>query len=98
MCPDLDLLFQDLHRQRTKGEPLVQIRRGEWARKDHYYNAYQGREYAFAKPNPALEMLTMALQPVLGADIKSIRMLRDLMKVDPEMLEMALGVLFYWKV
>ncbi|ETD85741.1 phage head morphogenesis protein [Rhodobacter capsulatus] len=98
VCPDLDLLFQDLHRKRTKGEPLVQIRRGEWARKDHYYNAYQGREYAFAKPNPALEMLTMALQPVLGSDIKSVRMLRDLMKVDPEMLEMALGVLFYWKV
>lgn len=40
----------------------------------------------------------MALQPVLGSDIKSVRMLRDLMKVDPEMLEMALGVLFYWKV
>ncbi|KQB12034.1 phage Mu protein F like protein [Rhodobacter capsulatus] len=96
--PDLDALFQDLHRQRTKGEPLIQIRKGEWARKDHYYTAYQGREYAFAKPKPALEMLTMALQPVLGSDIKSVRMLRDLTKGDPEMLEMALGVLFYWKV
>ncbi|ETD86677.1 phage head morphogenesis protein [Rhodobacter capsulatus] len=98
VCPDLDALFQDLHRQRTKGEPLVQIRRGEWARKDHYYNAYQGREYAFAKPNPALEMLTMALQPVLGTDLKAIKMLQEMMKQDPEMLEMALGVLFYWKV
>jgi len=98
VCPDLDALFQDLHRKRTEGELLVQIHHGEWARPDHYYNPYQGREYAFAKPNPALEMLTMALQPVLGSDIKSIRMLREMMKVDPEMLEMALGVLFYWRV
>lgn len=98
VCPDLDALFQDLHRKRTEGEPLVQIRKGEWARKDHYYNAYQGREYAFAKPNPALEMLTMALQPVLGADLKAIKMLQEMMKQDPEMLEMALGVLFYWRV
>ncbi len=96
--PDLDALFQDLHRQRTKGEPLIQIRKGEWARKDHYYTAYQGREYAFAKPKPALEMLTMALQPILGSDPKAIKMLHEMMKQDPEMLEMALGVLFYWKV
>lgn len=97
-CPDLDALFQDLHRQRTKGEPLIQIRKGEWARKDHYYTAYQGREYAFAKPKPALEMLTMALQPILGSDPKAIKMLHEMMKQDPEMLEMALGVLFYWRV
>ena len=96
MMPELDRLFQALHRRRTAGEPLVFINhKKEVGRRDHYHNAYQGREYGGTEG--ALEVLTMALQPVVGSDIRALEMLRDMIHHDPQMLEFALGVLFYWR-
>lgn len=95
VLPDLDRLCQELHRRRTAREPLVLINQKERGRRDHYYNPYQGREYG--GPAGALEVLTMALQPLLGSDIRALEMLRDMIHRDPEMLEFALGVLFYWR-
>jgi hypothetical protein len=52
--PDLDKLFQNLHKRRTSGEPLKRLRDiyplfnyrlDEVTREDHYINAYFGKEY-----------------------------------------------------
>ena len=96
--PGLDDLFQALHRMRTAGDPLEPMfpASSEFGRPDHYYRAYQGKEYSGR--NPALEVLTMALQPLLGWDYTANRMLIELMKKDPEMLEMAIGVLLHWRL
>ena len=94
--PELDQLFREIHRRRTVGESLTEIyvNSGEMARRDGYYDAYQGKEYPGFGP---LEVLTMALQPLLGSDEKSLTMLKEMMERDPEMLEFALGMLFYWR-
>jgi len=95
--PELDALFQTLHRTRTAEEPLQAI---NWAREtgrpDGYYDAYQGREYGTG-PGNAYEVMTMALQPVLGDDAIAQDFMARLLKKDREMLEFVLGVLFYWK-
>jgi len=100
--PALDQLFQDLHKKRTAGDPQEVIYAGtrEVGRKDGYYNAYQGREY-YAN-NGALEVMTMALQPILGGDPKKLtpqdaQSLAKMYNEDKEMLVFALGVLFGWR-
>lgn len=95
--PSLDRLFRDLHLRRTANEALTRIypdNPDELARKDGYYNAYQGKEYPYYGP---MEVLTMALQPLLGTDDKSMIMLKSMLEKDPEMLEFALGMLLYWR-
>lgn len=91
----LNDLFLALHRRRTFGMPVVRINElGETGRPDDYYMAYQGREYAGFG---AMEVLTMALEPILGRGPRHDAMFEKLLTMDPEMLEFALGVLFFWK-
>lgn len=102
---DLDNLFQLEHRRRTAGEALQRLRdiakiaygADEVARPDGYYNPYMGREYKQDVGREALEVMTMALQPLLGNDLKSAKMLYELYTKDVSMLELALGILFHCK-
>ena len=106
--PGLDRLFGDLHRQRTKGEPLEQLRSitkrnysaDEWARKDKYVEPYQGKE----KAGRAMEVMTMAMEAVLGAAGKQgsgfmnpAEFFRRVYTEDREMVDFTVGLLFHWK-
>ncbi|WP_448761748.1 phage head morphogenesis protein [Acinetobacter tandoii] len=99
--PDIDDLFQQEHRLRTANESLQRLRdlvpraaytSEEVARPDGYYNAYMGKEY---KDGGALEVMTMALQPILGVDMGDAKMLFEMYNKDRRMLELALGILFH---
>lgn len=103
--PALDALFQDLHRRRTAGEDLRPLRTltggsyraDERARPDKYINPYQGKEYS---SGGALEVMTMALEYVLGADPARRETLQDLRRVyneDRELFDFVVGLLFHWK-
>ena len=90
MDPDIDRLFQELHKRRTAGEALVDIGGGEMARTDKYLWDYQGREY---DKLGAVEGLPMAIQTIFSeVDAKSH--LRRFHYRDPEMLKLVLGLLF----
>lgn len=101
--PELDARFQDLHRRRTSGDPTVAINRvRERGKPDHYLREYQGREYPEAhvaqlnggdQTRTALEVMTMAIQMVLS-DVHGARLQRDLLRSDPEMIDLTLGALF----
>lgn len=99
--PDLDKVFQDEHRARTKAESLQPLRNltgldyqlDEVAKPDGYYNPYQGREYV--DDGGALEVMTMALQPLLGQDSKAAMMMHQMFNQDRRMIELALGLLFH---
>lgn len=95
--PILDKLFQDEHQRRTIGEALEWLgpgyKKDELTRKDGYIDAYQGKEYKFGG---ALEVITMALQAVLGEDYRANAMLADMLWDDREMLRLTLGVLFHY--
>ena len=90
--PGLDVHYANLHRRRTRGERRVAIGGGR-GREDGYVRPYTGREYGAAEA--PLEVLTMAMQmtfhPVWRTDH-----LRDLVRKDPEMLDLALGTLFHY--
>lgn len=97
--PDLDKLFQDLHRRRTTGEPLRRLRDlrpthnykpHEVTREDQYLNPYQGKEYG---DRGALEVMPMAFQYVLGGRMDA---LSDTLTNDREMLNLVAGLLRYW--
>lgn len=90
--PELDRLFQDLHRRRTAGERLVPIYgRREMGRIDRYIDKYQGKEY----PAGALEVITMAFQYVYQVKRAGLRpYLTELLHKDPEMLDLVIGALF----
>ncbi len=115
--PELDNIFQQLHKDRTKGDKLEKLKDvtknpdyqdHEVTRKDGYYSAYMGREY---DNGDAKEVMTMALEPILGGlnkiDLKTDKEIRrylkkniDLIKfvnVDREMFEITIGLLFGWK-
>jgi len=97
---ELDKIFQDEHRARTLGEKLMHIPGdvpSAMAKKDGYYDIYQGREYSFHPNNPALEVLTMAIQPVLGSDQKSTDFFISMFSNDLDMLRLTIGVLFHFK-
>lgn len=80
VMPELDELFQTLHRRRVAGDPVKRIRdvgpayrhygADEFTREDHYVDAYQGREYRVSKGEAAaggaLEVITMAMEYVVG--------------------------------
>ncbi len=105
--PELDDIFQALHRTRTAGEPLVPLSRyfnghmrGEYTRKDNYANAYQGKEYAWNKGREALEVMSMAFEAVLGytaGDANTEEKLREMYTTDRPMVELVVGLLFGWK-
>lgn len=90
--PELDAVFVQLHRRRTAGEPKVRVGGPkDTGRKDKYIRPYTGREYA---PGDApLEVFTMAVQmlfhPVLGREH-----LRQMVREDPELLDLVIGALF----
>ena len=94
--PGLDRFFRELHLRRTDGDPRVSVTKGsskELGRPDDYFRPYMGREYGDEQwPR---EMLTMAMQgvfhPIWGRDH-----LRDIVRDDPEMLDLVLGVLFHY--
>ena len=94
VVPGLDDIFRALHAARTAGEDVVPVNGpGELGRRDRYYVPYQGREYPGLG---AAEVLTMALQPLLGWDRKSWMLLGLMAKEDPDMLAIALGILMRW--
>ena len=110
---DLDRKFNLLHEARTKSdklEKLADLRPGwgygkdEVTRKDGYYNPYQGREYQHKeKGYQAMEMLTMAFEPIIGhyednyRSKKTAENLINMKLMDPEMFELAIGLLFHHK-
>ncbi len=95
--PELDDLFQDLHRRRTSGDPLLALPDYGWiGRKDRYVDSYTGREYAnwqkYRANGPALEVITRAYQMVFYPLPKAEK-LGELVREDPEMLDFILGTL-----
>ena len=93
--PGLDELFRKLHRRRTAGEARVVVGGDprEIGRRDQYIDPYLGREYG--RDQTPAEVLTMAMQmtfhPVWGEEH-----LRDMVRDDPELLDLVLGVLFHY--
>ncbi len=95
VMPDLNKPFVDLHRRRTKDEPLVPVTTGsnkETGRIDRYHRPYQGREY---KGDPR-EVITMAFQDLWEkrSALSKKSHLGNVVKDDPEMLDLVLGALF----
>lgn len=99
VLPQLDAIFQALHRQRTASDPLERLKDvtnnptygpSELTRKDHYLDPYQGKEY----PQGALEVMTMAFELFLGNDT---RQLRKLLEKDPDMAHLVIGLLRHWR-
>ena len=54
-----------------------------------------GKEYSQYKGHEALEVMTMSIQPLLSIDGMDAKMLFQLYKNDPRMLELTLGILFH---
>jgi len=98
----IDRLFQTLHRRRTTEpdgtrEPILPLTGylKSKGRKDRYVDGYFGREYG--PEHSAFEVMTRAFQILFhklpgdeGAD------LQDLVRDDPEMLDLVLGLLFHY--
>jgi hypothetical protein len=97
LLPELDAVFQEEHRRRTKFDPLEVLypyAPEEKGCPDHYVERYQGREYT---PGGALEVLTMSFQALLGQDRFADQLLAKMLKFDQEILKVALGALFHFK-
>jgi len=101
---DIDDLFQQEHRHRTADEAKTMLRvltrnnayrADELAKADGYYSPYMGKEYPHAVGREALEVMTMALQPILGRDLEAAGYLFQMYRKDRRMLELALGILFH---
>lgn len=93
---------------RTDGDPLEKLRDlyfskkyeiSEVARKDGYYTAYMGKEYPYRpKGYQAAEMMTMALEPLLGnMDENNAYQLFEFMEKDPALLATVIGLLFHYR-
>lgn len=100
--PRLDALFQEEHRRRTSSEPLEWLggnyAKSEKGRKDGYVEMYQGKEYEpTATHGPALEVITMAYQALLGEDGQASLWLRDMLRKDRDMVSLAVGALFHFR-
>ncbi len=95
--PDFDDVFQQLHRRRTAGDPVLPLKGyGGKGRKDDYF----GREYDHnsVKHRPALEVVTRAFQ-LLFHPLKRKKDQVDLDKYlrdDPEMVDLVIGMLFHY--
>lgn len=107
--PALDAWFVQMHRRRTAGERLEQLRvltseayeSHEVARRDKYIDPYFGREYGVPNSgrNPAgqgspWEVLPMTFQSLLSGDA---RLFDEFVRADPELASLGLGLLWYWK-
>lgn len=102
--PELDNLFQELHKRRTAGDPLRRLldiypqynyRRDELTREDHYINAYFGKEYH----GSAKEVMTMAVESVLSRNNSlsaADHPFADLLHNDRELFDLVIGVLFHY--
>ena len=90
--PGLDVRFANLHCRRTKGERRVAVG-GQRGREDGYVRPYTRREYSIAEA--PLEVLTMAMQMTFHP-VWRTEHLRDLVRKDLEMLDLALGALFHY--
>ncbi|MCY4098839.1 MAG: hypothetical protein OXF40_11360, partial [Rhodospirillales bacterium] len=90
--PGLDAHFAKLHRRRTAGERRVAIGGGV-GREDEYVRPYTGREYG--RVEAPLEVLTMAMQMTFHP-VWRREHLWDLVRKDPELLDLSLGVLFHY--
>lgn len=97
--PGLDELFQAEHRRRTAGQSLVRLYLGEEGRPDGYVERYQGKEYPTRAggPGPAREVITMALQAILGEDAQADRWFAAMLLRDPGMVRLALGALLHYR-
>lgn len=104
--PQLDDYFQQLQQRRTAGEPLRRLKdltglnyaSDEVTREDHYTNPYQGREYAgdglsYRGRHGALEVMTIALEDVLG---RNPARLQRMVQADREMFDLVMGLLYYY--
>ena len=91
--PELNGLFVALHRRRTKGEPRVLVGSGqnEIGRTDDYIHKYTGKEYDPGEE--PLEVFTTGMQQLFHP-VWDRERLRKLVRKDPEMLDLLLGVLF----
>ena len=93
--PALDELFQALHRRRTRHDPVIELLplySGVRGRKDQYIDAYFGVEHP-GYADPALEVITRTYQ-ILFHSLYGRERLGELVRDDPEMLDLALGALF----
>ena len=84
--PGLDAHFQALHRRCKR------------ARRLDYVDSYFGKEYPmlgaeFAPNGPALEVITRAMQTTFYPLHGRKEFLPDLVRYDPEMLDLTLGLL-----
>ena len=108
--PDLDRPFVDFHRRRTSGDPLKKLRdlypghgygNSEWTREDRYTTAYQGKEYSGGEfgesPGGPLEVITMTMEALIGEGGRADSYLWNMLKSDPESLELALGAIRYYR-
>lgn len=110
VLPALDAWYQQLHDRRTEGAAIKRLRdltgnpgyhADEVTREDSYITPYQGKIYRH-KGDRALEVITIAMQAVLGAAVprksgfSPVEMLRTLYTKDREMVELTLGLLFHW--
>jgi HK97 family phage portal protein len=99
--PEFDAVFQQIHKNRTKGEPLQRLsvltghngyKSHEVARPDKYPRAYYGREYG---EDGALEIVTMIGEAVLGGDPQKWEEIRK--PENRDMLNAFLGALYGFK-
>jgi len=110
--PDLDDIYQQLHDRRTQGAAPKRLRTitgnpgyrtDEITREDSYFDPYQGKAYNTRKGERALEMITMAMQAILGAAMprasgfSPVEMLAKLYTTDREMVDLSVGLLFHWR-
>lgn len=110
--PDLDDLYQQLHDRRTQGAAPKRLRTitgnpgyrsDEITREDSYFHPYQGKAYRTQRGERALEMITMAMQAILGAAMprvsgfSPVEMLAKLYTTDREMVDLTVGLLFHWR-
>lgn len=100
-APELDAVFQRVHRARTSGERLSPLRRidphrrpfrpDEVGRPDRYIDVYFGKEYG---ERGALEVMTMTLEALLGGNVDD---LAALLTGDPNLFYTGIGLLLRWK-
>lgn len=110
--PDLDDIYQQLHERRTQGAAPKQLRTitgksgyriDEVTREDSYFHPYQGKVYNTRKGERALEMITMAMEAILGAamprasGVSPVKMLANVYTRDREMVDLTVGLLFHWR-
>ena len=99
--PGFDDIFQQLHRRRTAGDPVLSLTNyGGRGREDNYVDDYFGREYDHnsVKHRPAIEVVTRAFQLLFHRLKKKKDQvdLDDYLRDDPEMVDLVIGMLFHY--